>query len=300
MLRIFLFIVINFFINITLSIILHSIGVHHNNILNILLISGILGCLGSIISLLLSKWIALKTVNGYILKNSYNSKNNWILKYVYQKSLLMKIKTPDIAIYNSLDLNAFATGFSKNNSLIALSTGLLNSMSKKNIKAVLAHELCHIENGDMLTMTLIQSILNTFIIFFSHFFAKIFEKILFKNKKSEKNKFLFFSNSIFYFFISLILEFTFGILANIIIMWFSRKREFYADAGAANIVGKKNMISALLSLKKSVEPNIISNLKPFYIHGNTKKFLNLFLSHPTIDDRILALKNNIFYKKSII
>ncbi|WP_343187969.1 protease HtpX [Buchnera aphidicola] len=294
MLCIFLFLIINFSVNLILSLILYLFGLQYQNIINIFLLSSFFGCLSSIMSLFLSKWIALNTVQGKIINNTKNPELNWIILFLKDLSHQMKIKIPEIAIYPSEDLNAFATGFSKNNSLIALSTGLLNKMKKNEIKAIIAHEMCHITNGDMLTMTLIQSVLNTFILFFSYIFTKILENFFFKKKKNKN--ILLFSNSIIYIFISMILEFTLGMLANIVIMWFSRKREYYADAGASKIIGKKNMISALENLKNSIEPNISHNLRTLYIQGKRNIFLNLFLSHPSIDERILALKKNIYFK----
>lgn len=293
--RIFLFFFTNLSIILIFGIILFLTGIHLNSILNILIISIILGFLGSIISLLICKWIALYSVNGNIIKNPKNNIEKWLFNIVKKQAYNVNIDMPEIAIYNSKDMNAFATGMQRNSSLIAISSALLKNMNLKEIEAVIAHEITHIDNGDMVTMTLIQGTINTFIIFISRILTKIFTTFLYKNQK-EKHQYEYFNSYQYSYcsFISMILEFTLGILANIIIMWFSRNREFYADAGSAKLVGYKNMISALEKLKNSHEVNIPENIITLCINGKSQTIFNLFLSHPPLDQRIYALKKRLY------
>ncbi|MBZ2279474.1 MAG: protease HtpX, partial [Buchnera aphidicola] len=175
------------------------------------------------------------------------------------------------------DMNAFATGARRNSALIAVSTGLLNNMTRNEAEAVIAHEISHIANGDMITMTLVQGVLNTFVIFISRFLSQIVSNFIYSDKDnggiSEKNP-------IIYFLISTALELIFGILASMIVMWFSRKREFYADASSAHLVGREKMIAALKRLKTSCEPQESDSMIAFCINGKTKKFAEFFASHP--------------------
>ncbi|WP_343189296.1 protease HtpX [Buchnera aphidicola] len=291
MIRIILFLLTNLSVIFILNIFLKIIGINIGKIYFITIISSILGFSSSLISLLLSKWIALKTINGKIIKTPKNNFENWILNTIKKQAKKVNIKIPQIAIYKSLDINAFATGPSKNNSLIAISYGLIKNMNKEEIEAVLAHEISHISNGDMVTMTLIQGVLNTIVILFSKIITQIFSNNLFNNNKEENINIK--ENSFLYYIISSFLEFTLGILASIIIMWFSRYREFYADSGSAKIVGCNKMISALKTLQIHHEPKELNNsISNFCINGKSKKIFNLFLSHPSLKKRISAL-----YKK---
>ncbi|WP_343188044.1 protease HtpX [Buchnera aphidicola (Ceratoglyphina bambusae)] len=287
--RISLFLLTNISIMFLFSIILNVIGIEKNNLYNLIILSGIIGFSGSIISLIFSKWISLYSVGGKIIKNPNKKIEIWILKTIKKQSKKIGINVPEIAIYLSDNINAFATGRSSKHSLIAISTGLIEKMKKLEIEAVLAHEITHIKNGDMITMILIQGIINTFVIFFSKIILKILSCLFYDEKENSYDSK---KGTLFFFIISFLLEFLFGFFANIIIMWFSRKREFYADAGAAKIVGKSKIISALKRLKESNEPNEPKNVSSLCINGKKKKFLEIFMSHPTLKKRIQALYNN--------
>jgi len=266
--------------------ILSLTGIHTNSIISLVIMSGLFGFSGSFISLFFSKWIALKSVGGEIIKEAINSDQFWLLKTVRYQSKKIGIKTPEIAIYNAADMNAFATGSSRNSSLIAISSGLLQHMNKEEAEAVIAHEVSHIANGDMVTMTLLQGVINTFVIFLSRIIAKIISNTFSTNKDNFDNN----SSSTIYILSSMVLELTFGILASIITMWFSRYREFKADSDAAKLVGSNKMIAALRKLKTSYDPEELNSMTAFCIHGKkTESILNLFLSHPTLEKRIEAL-----------
>ncbi|OQM34423.1 protease HtpX [bacterium endosymbiont of Pedicinus badii] len=289
MLRIAIFLLTNFSILLTLGMILQFSGFQKSNILSLLIISGIFGFGGSIVSLVLSKYLSLKSVSGRIIKKITNQEENWLFKTISKHAKIVNIKTPKIAIYPSMEINAFATGISKDNSLIAVSQGLIDNMNEKEKEAVLAHEISHISNGDMVTMTLLQGVLNTFVFFFSRILAQIVYSIFqnSKNCKEEKPQ-----NSFLYFVFCMILETILGIFASVIVFWFSRNREFYADAGSAKIVGKKNMISALEKLKSSISPKEPNHVQAFCINGkktNSNILTKLFLSHPSLEKRIKAL-----------
>lgn len=295
MIRIFLYLITNLSITLILTLFFSITGIQHNNLFSLFFTSMIFGFIGSLISLLLSKWIAVHAVNGKIIKKSTKDITEiWLINIIKKYSQKSGIDIPDIAIYPSENINAFATGYQKNSSLIAVSTGLLNNMENKEIEAVIAHEITHINNGDMVTMTLIQGVVNTFVIFISQILTKILSRMIFFRENKE-NKDLNYYHIFFYNILSFTLELSLGLIANLIVMWFSRKREYYADAGSAKMVGSKNMIAALERLKHNYssvqESSIISSL---CIKNEKKSFLDLFLSHPSLDDRIIALKNKVY------
>ncbi|BFI91044.1 protease HtpX [Enterobacterales bacterium endosymbiont of Anomoneura mori] len=284
--RTILFILTNLLIVIVFGFFFKLLGLQNNINQISIFIMILFGFFGSIISLLLSKFVTLNSINGKIIKNPINRNEIWLLETISKFSKISNIKTPEIIIYNSNDINAFATGFNCNNSLIGLSSGLLKYMNYNQIKAVIAHEISHINNGDMVTMGLLQGVMNTFVLFFSQFISNLIYKK--ENQDNEKNIFLNIFNSFSFSFF----EILFGSLANIVVMGFSRYREFRADADAIKFVGKYNMISALNRLKFSNKLNLKNNLKVFYINGKNFNILNnLFNSHPSIDERIKAIKN---------
>ncbi|AAO27024.1 putative protease HtpX [Buchnera aphidicola str. Bp (Baizongia pistaciae)] len=287
MMRIILFLLTNLAVVCVFGFILSFTKIPPESISGLLIFSSIFGFSGSIISLLMSKWIALKSVNGQVIYQPSNNTEQWLIDTINSQSKKMGIKTPTIAIYHAFDMNAFATGAYKNSALIAVSTGLLENMSYDEAEAVLAHEINHISNGDMVTMTLVQGIVNTFVIFISRIIAQFASSILSENREDNNSN----RNTWVYIICSTILELIFGIFASIITMWFSRHREFYADAGSAKLVGRKKMISALQKLKLSYEPQEKSNIIAFCINGKHSSFLNLFMSHPSLDKRIQALYN---------
>lgn len=285
--RVGLFILTNLAVMFVFGIILSIFGVNAHSTLGLLIFAAIFGFGGSFISLLLSKTMALRAVSGKIITDPRNAQEQWLVDIVSRQANILKIKTPEIAIYQANDINAFATGATKNNSLVAVSSGLLSSMTQDEAEAVIGHEMSHVANGDMVTMTLLQGVLNTFVIFISRIIASMVTKVL-----EEKSEGL---STLAYYVIVMIFETIFGILASIIAMWFSRYREFHADAGSAKLVGAAKMIAALEKLKISHEPNEEASILAFCINGEKKaKFSQLFLSHPPLDKRIEALRNQSY------
>ncbi|WP_373767252.1 protease HtpX [Glaesserella sp.] len=281
MMRIALFLATNFAVMIVLGIILSVTGIAGNSTGGILIMALLFGFTGSLISLFLSKSMALRSVGAEIITEPRNNAERWLVETVKRQSQQAGIPMPDVAIYHSADVNAFATGATKNNSLVAVSTGLLNNMTQEEAEAVVAHEVAHIANGDMVTMTLLQGVLNTFVIFLSRMIATAVSSSRSDNGESQNNG--------MYFLVSMVLEVLFGVLATIIAMWFSRYREFRADAGSASLVGKEKMIAALQRLQKVHEPEELpGSLNAMMINGKRKE---LFMSHPPLEKRIEALRN---------
>lgn len=287
MMRIGLFLLTNLAVMLVFGIVLSILGIDAHSVTGLLIFALIFGFAGSFISLLLSKTMALKAVGGQIITQPRNAEEYWLLDTVRGLSNQLQIKMPELAIYSAADMNAFATGARRDHSLIAVSTALLERMNKDEAEAVLAHEISHVANGDMVTMTLLQGVLNTFVIFISRMLASVVSQAM-----SERSRDM---SQMAYFVIVMVFEFVFGILASIIAMWFSRYREFHADAGAAKLVGKDKMIAALQRLKVSYEPQEESTIMAFCINGAKKvKFSELFMSHPSLDKRIEALRNGQF------
>lgn len=287
MMRIGLFLLTNLAVMLVFGIVLSILGIDAHSVTGLLIFALIFGFAGSFISLLLSKTMALKAVGGQIITQPRNAEEYWLLDTVRGLSNQLQIKMPEVAIYSAADMNAFATGARRDHSLIAVSTALLERMNKDEAEAVLAHEISHVANGDMVTMTLLQGVLNTFVIFISRMLASVVSQAM-----SERSRDM---SQMAYFVIVMVFEFVFGILASIIAMWFSRYREFHADAGAAKLVGKDKMIAALQRLKVSYEPQEESTIMAFCINGAKKvKFSELFMSHPSLDKRIEALRNGQF------
>lgn len=290
MIRIVLFLITNLAVMFLFGIILSFTGIKSQSIQGLMIMAGLFGFGGAFISLLTSKWIALNSVGGKIIKIPSNKIENWIFNIVKIQANQIGIKTPDVAIYESESINAFATGCNRNSSLVAVSTGLLDNMDQNEIEAVIAHEMSHIANGDMVTMTLLQGIVNTFVIFISRILAQIISGFFSNNTEGNGKG----QNKLVYFISSMILELIFGILASIITMWFSRYREFKADAGSAKLVGKEKMIAALKRLQQNQEPKEPANVMAFCINGKSKNLSQLFLSHPTLDKRIKALQQETY------
>ncbi len=287
MMRIGLFLLTNLAVMLVFGIVLSILGIDAHSVTGLLIFALIFGFAGSFISLLLSKTMALKAVGGQIITQPRNAEEYWLLDTVRGLSNQLQIKMPEVAIYRAADMNAFATGARRDHSLIAVSTALLETMNRDEAEAVLAHEISHVANGDMVTMTLLQGVLNTFVIFISRMLASVVSQAM-----SERSRDM---SQMVYFVIVMVFEFVFGILASIIAMWFSRYREFHADAGAAKLVGKDKMIAALQRLKVSYEPQEESTIMAFCINGAKKvKFSELFMSHPSLDKRIEALRNGQF------
>ena len=282
MMRILLFLATNMAVMLVLGIILSVTGIAGNSTSGILIMALLFGFAGSLISLFLSKTMALRSVDGEVITQPRNQTEHWLMDTVARQAQLAGIPMPEVAIYHSPDVNAFATGATKSNSLVAVSTGLLNNMTEAEAEAVLAHEISHIANGDMVNMALLQGVLNTFVIFLSRIIATAVASS--RNNNGEETR-----SSSLYFLVSMVLEMVFGVLASIIAMWFSRYREFRADAGSASLVGKEKMIMALQRLQQLHEPqNLEGSLNAFMINGKRSE---LFMSHPPLEKRIEALRN---------
>ncbi|SFU66147.1 protease HtpX [Xenorhabdus koppenhoeferi] len=294
MMRIALFLLTNLAVMVVFGIILSLTGVQRSSVTGLMIMAGLFGFGGAFISLLMSKWMALRSVGGQVIEKPSNETEAWLMGIVRRQADQVGITMPQVAIYDALDINAFATGARRNASLVAVSTGLLNNMSCDEAEAVIAHEISHIANGDMVTMTLLQGIVNTFVIFISRIIAQAAASFLSSNDdESESNSN---GNPIVYMVLSMVLEIVFGILASIITMWFSRHREFHADAGSAKLVGREKMIAALQRLKTSYEPQEEGRMMAFCINGKSKSFSELFLSHPPLDKRIEALRSGEYIK----
>ncbi|AKD37334.1 protease HtpX [Pasteurella sp. P03HT] len=280
MMRILLFLATNMAVLVVFNIILSLTGIQAQDATGLLIMAALFGFSGSLISLFLSKTMALRSVGAEVITTPRNEAEHWLMNTVRSQAERANLPMPDVAIYHSEDVNAFATGASKNNSLVAVSTGLLNAMTRDEAEAVLAHEVAHIKNGDMVTMTLLQGVLNTFVIFVSRMIAKVVSS----GRDGE-------SSSGVYFLVAMVLEVLFGFLASIIAMWFSRYREFRADAGSAELVGKQKMIAALQRLQKLHEPQELEGqLAAFAINGKRGGLAALFMSHPPLEKRIAALQ----------
>jgi len=288
--RIFLFILTNLAVVFVINITLRLLGV--DRILNqggginfnaLLVMSLVIGFSGSIISLLMSKWSAKQMVGAQVIENPIDPIERWLVETVRRQADAAGIGMPEVAIYDAPDVNAFATGWNRNAALVAVSTGLLHNMSKDEIEAVLAHEMSHVSNGDMVTLALIQGVVNTFVIFFAKLFGILVDRVLLKN--DERN-----GPGIGAFVAEIVAQLVLGVLASVIVMWFSRQREFRADAGGANLAGRNKMIAALERLKINHEQAALpEKMAAFGISGG-KGMMRLFMTHPPLEERIEALR----------
>ena len=293
--RIFFFIITNIAILLVLSIFLSLLGftgiLQSNGIdldyNSLMLFSLVFGMGGSFISLYMSKWMAKSLAGVKVIKSPNNQFESWYVQIVERQSETLGIRVPEIGIFNSPSPNAFATGSSKNNSLIALSTGLIESMNKDEIEAVIGHEMSHVANGDMVTLSLIQGIINAFVIFFSRVIGHFVDRVILKNERGY---------GIGYFFTVIFAQVILGILASTIVCWFSRRREFRADFGGAQLTSKEAMISSLRTLEKMSAAKLPDQMLAFGIsnQGNSQTLRKLFSTHPPIRERILALENTNF------
>lgn len=284
MMRILLFLATNMAVLVVFNIILTLTGIRSQDAMGLLIFAALFGFSGSIISLLLSKRMALSSVGAEIITQPRNEMERWLVETVHRQAQQVGLPNPDVAIYHSNDVNAFATGASQKNSLVAVSTALLTQMTRAEAEAVLAHEVSHIKNGDMVTMTLLQGVLNTFVIFAARMIASVASG----NRNNDEQE----SNSGMYFLVSMVLEIVFGFLASLIAMWFSRYREFHADAGSARLVGKEKMIAALQRLQQLHEPQAFDGqMAAFGINGKRTGLAQLLMSHPPLEKRIQALRD---------
>jgi heat shock protein HtpX len=289
--RIFLFFATNIAIMLVITIMIHIFGLGQIldeqgvdiDLTSLLMLSAVVGMTGSIISLALSKSMAKHTTGAYVIEQPRNEQEQWLFNVVQRQANAAGISMPEVAIYDAPDINAFATGMFRNDSLVAVSTGLLQGMTRDEAEAVLAHEVSHVANGDMVTLALIQGVINTFVFFLSRVIGHIIDRAIFKTERGHGPA---------YWFTTIIAQLVLGILASAIVMWFSRHREYRADAGAASLEGKQKMIGALERLQKSVnQPHLPEQLEAFGISGGMADGLkSLFMSHPPLADRIEALR----------
>lgn len=289
--RIALFLATNLAIVVVLGIVMEVFGLNgvlgqqgvNLDIQALLIVSAVVGMTGSFISLAMSKWMALRATGAQIIQSPGSQTEQWLLETVSRQCREAGIGMPDVAIYQAPDVNAFATGMNKNNALVAVSTGLLDQMNQEQVEAVLAHEVSHVANGDMVTLSLIQGVVNTFVFFLSRVIGHLVDRIVFKVQRGHGPA---------YWITAIVAQIVLGILASAIVMWFSRQREFRADAGGAKLAGREKMISALTQLKRNVEqPHLPDQLAAFGISGGFKQGVaRLFMSHPPLDERIAALE----------
>jgi heat shock protein HtpX len=290
--RIFLFIVTNLAVVFVINITLRLLGVDRwlnetggINFTALLILSAVIGFAGSLVSLMMSKWSAKRMVGAQVVENPSDPTERWLLETVRRHAQVAGIGMPEVAIYDAPDVNAFATGWNRNAALVAVSTGLLRNMSKDEAEAVLGHEISHVANGDMVTLALIQGVVNTFVIFFAKLFGFFVDRVLLKNDGRN-------GPGIGAFVAEIAAQLVLGILASIIVMWFSRQREFRADAGGAHLAGREKMIAALERLKSNHEQATLpEKMSAFGISGGGHRFIQLLMTHPPLDERIAALRN---------
>jgi heat shock protein HtpX len=292
MMRILLFIATNIAVLVLLSITFSVFGLESYlssngvdlNLTSLLMFSAAFGMGGSFISLALSKWIAKRSTGAKVIEAPGSDTERWLLDTVSGLAREAGIAMPEVAVFPSPQPNAFATGASRDKALVAVSSGLLESMNGDEVKAVLGHEIGHVANGDMLTLTLIQGVLNTFVIFFSRIIGFFVDRVLLKNERGY---------GIGFWVATIVAQIVLGLLASMVVMWFSRRREFRADAAGANLAGRGNMVSALERLRAAHEmPNTMpETLVAFGIAGGLRKGMQaLFASHPPIGERIEVLR----------
>jgi heat shock protein HtpX len=288
--RVMLFLATNLAVMVVFSIVLNIIyattGIQSGSLSGLLVMAVLFGFGGSLISLMMSKKMALRSIGGEIITDPRNANEHWLLETVTRQAKQAGIGMPDVAIYDAAEMNAFATGAKRDDALIAVSTGLLAQMTRDEAEAVVAHEINHVANGDMITMALMQGVVNTFVIFLSRIIANAVSGFTSSDEEGEGEGGSFMT----YFIVSMVLEMLFGLLASFLTMWFSRQREFKADSGAAKLVGKEKMIAALERLKTSQETQLEGSMMAFGITGK-KTMMELLMSHPPLQNRINALRN---------
>ncbi|MEA5124270.1 protease HtpX [Xanthomonas floridensis] len=282
--RIFLFLATNLAVLMLASVVMSVLGVNSAQMSGLLVMGAIFGFGGSLISLLLSKFMAKRSTGAQVITEPRTPTERWLVETVRRQAQAAGIGMPEVAIYNAPEINAFATGANRNNALVAVSTGLLQNMSQDEAEAVLGHEIAHVANGDMVTMALLQGVLNTFVIVLARVVGGVIDSALSGNREGGRG--------FAYYIIVFALEMVLGMFATMIAMWFSRRREFRADAGGAQLAGRGKMISALerLSLNHG-QSTLPSQVRAFGISGAVGDGLRrLFLSHPPLTERIAALR----------
>lgn len=290
MMRIFLFLATNAAILVVISVLFNVLGLSGTldaqgidlNLNALLIMSAVIGMTGSVISLAMSKWSAKNAMGVHVIEHPQNQTEQWLVSIVAKQAQQAGIGMPEVGIFQAPDANAFATGMSRNNALVAVSTGLLQSMNADEVEAVVGHEISHVANGDMITMALMQGVVNTFVYFFATVIGHLVDRLVFKTERGYGPA---------YYITQMVAQIALGILASMLVMWFSRYREFRADAGGANLAGREKMIGALRALERSHEPqDLPGQLAAFGINGGGMS--RLFMSHPPLAERIAALQNN--------
>ncbi len=288
--RIFLFLVTNLAVMVVIGTIFNLLGLHSSlkangmdlDLPKLLVMSAIIGSAGSVISLFMSKWSAKRGMGVVVIESPQNQTERWLVDIVARQAQQAGIGMPEVGIFESLEPNAFATGANRNSALVAVSTGLLHSMSADEVEAVVGHEISHVANGDMITMALMQGVINTFVYFFATIIGHFVDKVILKNEESGYGW--------AYYVTQMVAQIALGILASMLTMWFSRYREFRADEGGANLAGREKMISALQALQRAHEPEALpGQLAAFGINGGGT--MRLFMTHPPLEERIAALQN---------
>jgi len=288
MMRIFLFLATNAAILVVVSIIFNLLGLKSTldaqgvniNLDGLLVMSAVIGMTGSFISLAMSKWSAKQAMGVFVIERPQNQTEQWLLDVVARQAQQVGIDMPEVGIFDAHEANAFATGMSKNSALVAVSTGLLQSMDADEVEAVIGHEMTHVSNGDMVTMALMQGVVNTFVYFFATLIGHVVDRAVFKTERGYGPA---------YYITQIVAQVALGILASLLVMWFSRYREFKADAGGARLAGREKMIAALRALQRAHEaPELPGQLAAFGINGGGVR--KLFMSHPPLEERIAALQ----------
>jgi heat shock protein HtpX len=293
MMRIALFLATNAAILVLISIVFQLFGFEgilaengvDLNLQALLVMSAVIGFGGSFISLAMSKFLAKRSMGVKIIEQPANSTEQWLVSTVQRQAQQARIGMPEVGIFDAAEPNAFATGMRRNSALVAVSTGLLQNMSSDEVEAVLAHEITHVSNGDMVTMGLIQGVINTFVIFLSRVIGHVVDRVVFKTERGYGPA---------YFIVSIVAQIFLSILASMIVMWFSRRREFRADTGGASLAGRGKMIGALQALQRQHEPHDLpGEFAAFGISGGLGSGIKkLFMSHPPLEERIAALQSS--------
>lgn len=290
MMRILLFLATNIAIMVVVSILFSVLGLRSTldaqgvdlNLDALLVMSALIGMTGSFISLVMSKWSAKRAMGVYVISQPQNQTERWLLDVVARQAQQVGIKMPEVGIFNAPEANAFATGMNKNSALVAVSSGLLQTMEADEVEAVIGHEMTHVSNGDMVTMALMQGVVNTFVYFFASIIGYVVDRAVFKTERGYGPA---------YYIVQILAQMALGILATMLVMWFSRYREFKADVGGAKLAGKSKMIAALQALQRAHDaPQLPNQLAAFGINGGG--MMKLFMSHPPLEERIAALQNS--------
>jgi len=290
MMRIFLFLATNIAIMVVISIVFSLLGLSGTldaqgiglDLNALLVMSAVIGMTGSFISLAMSKWSAKRAMGVHVIEQPQNQTERWLLDIVAKQAQLAGIGMPEVGIFQTPEANAFATGMNKNSALVAVSTGLLQNMNADEVEAVVGHEMTHVSNGDMVTMALMQGVVNTFVFFFASIIGHLVDRVVFRTERGRGPAF---------FITRIVAQIALGFLASMLVMWFSRYREFKADAGGAKLAGREKMIGALRALQRGHDAqDLPGQLAAFGINGGGVS--RLFMSHPPLEERIAALQNS--------